>query len=805
MGKLLGEFNKVKTITNGSAGHISNFKAAKSSGTTKGSFPKSNLIVRVFSSFAVFSFAFLVSYLASSNFAPISNSDATGGINIVTNGLYYANITSSGSIDLSINSTPDGAYNLGKDSLSISTNSTLGYKLYISTSDHSSDSPALSSTTLANSLINTTDSTKYVSPSTGTISTPTLLETNTWGYTTSRSTSSDASTTYTKTDAAPTQAEGGQLIWRAVPIYGSEDLFYSNTSPSTSSTNSVDVYYAANVSTALPSGEYTNTVVYTAIVEGTNPSTSTDDITITPITQNGLAAGQQVTITTGIYSGFDLSNLGTISVNIGTNACTNITLNKDATSGNLVITCNVPAQTTPGYKDVTVTLSKSGQTYKTYALSQAYRYTPVYNYSTCASTATGSTFVQDGVTYIKLADGNCWTKDGQGNMSWRQASALNTNGASSVCPSGTHIPSAQEYDTLLSKYGGIAYSANGLPYGYYSGSGALHNATGWNTVFVSSTEYEQNKNQTWGLNTLDTNAAGVTQGGSKDGIASAICVGGTVPEFYTITDMQQMNHDICASVPAPTLSNMTNVITKANWTASSAGTPQTTLVDTRSGTALTSYTVRKLPDGKCWMTRNLRYAPTTATTLSSDSSDILSSNTWQMPPLGTYTTASDGDEVYEGSQGATYDATYYTWHTATAGTGTTSVTSGNTSQSICPKNWRLPTGGNGNGTTEVTVAGDASNLINGDYKQLDIGFGGTGANNQSGASHARWGNNTYGFNASRSGYFYGNAGATGSGLWWSSSAHSSGVAYNFYFTDTIISPQSGQGTSQAFTLRCLAR
>ena len=261
MGKVLGRFDKVKTITNGSASHTSNFKVTKSSGTVRGSFPKSNLIVRVFSSFAVFSFAFLVSYLASSSFAPVSNSDATGGISIIGSGAYYANITSSGSIDLSINSTPDGAYNLGKDSLSISTNSTLGYKLYISIIDHSSDSPSLPSTTPANSLINTTDNSKYVSPSTGTISTPVLLETNTWGYITSRSTSSDTSATYTKTDAAPTQAEGGQLVWKAIPVYGNEDLFYNNTSPSTSSTNSVDVYYAANVSTALPSGEYTNTVV----------------------------------------------------------------------------------------------------------------------------------------------------------------------------------------------------------------------------------------------------------------------------------------------------------------------------------------------------------------------------------------------------------------------------------------------------------------------------------------------------------------------------------------------------------------
>ena len=770
------------------------------------------LVSRIASGLATFAFAFFVAYSASSNFTPVHDSSAEG-ISIISGGAYYANITSSGTIDLNVNSTPDGAYNLGKDSLSISTNSTLGYKLYISTIDRSSDSPALPSTTPSNSLINTTDNTKYISPSTGTVTTPVLLETNTWGYTTSRSTSSDTSVSYDKSNAAPTTTEGGSAIWKAIPVYGSEDLFYNNTTPSTASTNSVDVYYAANVSTALPSGEYSNTVVYTAIVEGNAPG-STSNLTITPSSQNGITtlASKQVTISTGLYTGFTADNLDASTVTIGGNTCTN-PVNSIGANGNLVITCNTPAQSSLGSYDIVVTATKNGSTIYSETLSSGYTYNKsTYSYTTCANTTTGSTFVQDGITYIKLADGNCWTKDSVATaLTWEQANALDSTGASAVCPAGTHIPSAQEYKIMFITYGGSTATDyyTSLPLSNYT----LSDITGWGTmVYWSSTEYSdigawymwiRDRNYTSGsLPSRVDNADKMNNG-------NTLCVGSTVPEFYTITDMQQMNHSICDSVPAPTSTNMTNVITKSNWTSSSAGTPQTTLVDTRSGTALTSYTVRKLPDGKCWMTRNLRYAPTTATTLSSGSSDILSSNTWQIPAFGTANsgyTDYNGDEVYEGSYGSTYDATYYSWHTATAGTGTSDLSSGNTTQSICPKGWRLPTSGDGNGTTGVTTTGSTTNVNNGDFKQLDIAFGGTGANNQAGG-RANWVNNTYGFNAALIGHFDGTAAYSGgsAGLWWSSSVISSTNAYHLHLNTSVMSPQYGSRKGYSFALRCVAR
>lgn len=51
------------------------------------------------------------------------------------------------------------------------------------------------------------------------------------------------------------------------------------------------------------------------------------------------------------------------------------------------------------------------------------------------------------------------------------------------------------------------------------------------------------------------------------------------------------------------------------------------------------------------------------------------------------------------------DGGFYNWYIATAGTGTRSMSSGNTPQSpFEPKGWRLPTGGNGSEFIALIIA-----------------------------------------------------------------------------------------------------
>ena len=127
-----------------------------------------------------------------------------------------------------------------------------------------------------------------------------------------------------------------------------------------------------------------------------------------------------------------------------------------------------------------------------------------------------------------------------------------------------------------------------------------------------------------------------------------------------ITNMQQMTSNICSF--------------------SSIGEGKT-LTDTRD---TETYTVKKLKDGKCWMTQNLRLKNYI---VKSTDSDVTSNFTVPNSASGT---ANDAAYVYD--SGKTDYGVYYSWYAATAGTGNTTLKNGTDApSSICPKGWRLPT------------------------------------------------------------------------------------------------------------------
>ncbi len=135
------------------------------------------------------------------------------------------------------------------------------------------------------------------------------------------------------------------------------------------------------------------------------------------------------------------------------------------------------------------------------------------------------------------------------------------------------------------------------------------------------------------------------------------------------------------------------------------------LTDTRDNS---TYTVKKLADGKCWMTENLKISNTTITP---DDSDVASNYT--IPAQANITTwtselrNSDGwndlnqkHKVLDPQNG---HGVYYNWYTVTAGSGTRTTAIGeNAAYSICPKGWKLPTSG----------------ATNSDYSALITAYGG---------------------------------------------------------------------------------
>lgn len=132
------------------------------------------------------------------------------------------------------------------------------------------------------------------------------------------------------------------------------------------------------------------------------------------------------------------------------------------------------------------------------------------------------------------------------------------------------------------------------------------------------------------------------------------------------------------------------------------------LIDNRDGK---TYWVTKLKDGNCWMTQNLdldlRNITLNGTNTSTTSSwtPNLTSSKWMVTSSDNSARYYDDGVVICNSSGCskasgTYDEHYlmgnhYSWGAATANTGS-SVTTGNNSNSICPKGWQLPLGTNAN-------------------------------------------------------------------------------------------------------------
>lgn len=190
------------------------------------------------------------------------------------------------------------------------------------------------------------------------------------------------------------------------------------------------------------------------------------------------------------------------------------------------------------------------------------------------------------------------------------------------------------------------------------------------------------------------------------------------------------------------------------------------LEDERDGN---TYTVKKLADGNVWMTENLRIANKTIT-----SSDSNVSSDFTIPASSV-----SGFNAYD-TNNAYVDSTYggyYTFYTATAGTGGSSLTSGNASSDICPKGWRLPTGGS---------SGEFQTLYN-NYNSSALMQGIP--------------------NLSLSGYvYYGSVGNQGGyGFYWSSTVSSASVAYYLYLLSSNVYPANLNDKFHGFSVRCVAQ
>ena len=281
----------------------------------------------------------------------------------------------------------------------------------------------------------------------------------------------------------------------------------------------------------------------------------------------------------------------------------------------------------------------------------------------------------------------------------------------------------------------------------------------------------------------DGRAFHITQSGSiQEGACSGHTTGGGGGggnEIAANSPIQDVTSAQCSALPTFTGANTSAI---------------RTVTDNRGGTTRT-YEIAKLADGKCWMLTNLKLGSTSGPiTLTPADSNVASNFT--LPQLTTGGAAEyDLPRAYgpvpgDTGSGATNYGYLYTFAAATAGETRTTLTTGNAPYSICPANWRLPTGGSPSS----------------DFGQLDVAFGGTGAYASGSPSVEKW-QPSGPFKGSFSGLWYGVLyDQGGTGRLWSASAHPVGSGSAFYagFVPSDVYPGDGSyGRDGGIGVRCL--
>ncbi len=246
---------------------------------------------------------------------------------------------------------------------------------------------------------------------------------------------------------------------------------------------------------------------------------------------------------------------------------------------------------------------------------------------------------------------------------------------------------------------------------------------------------------------------------------------------------------LCTSLVTPSITATREVTSWAEYSAVADKTtviPAHTMIDVRDGEA---YKVKKLADGKCWMTENLRLEDAT---LTSADTNIPAGKTIQLPPSSIMGWCNgNSSNCYEQLLVLNYEdagnvahpeyGSYYNWYTATATYGKRSTTT-DTNYSICPAGWRLPKGGPSGEFKELYDAGydtpaELLRDVGGPHFVL------------SGAREA------------------GSTQSTGEiGRWWSSTPTTDQKrAYRFYVSSSVVQPSDPNiyGKHRGLSIRCI--
>ena len=788
---------------------------------------------------AMFSVAFLVTFLCSSILAPARNTNAETVTESSSASGYTLSLSATPVVNLNVGVLEVPVMTVGVGTVSTSTTAPGGYKLYLSMAGTSND------------LRRTGSDGDTISATTGTMADSSALGIGEWGYaipsTTPNISATDFDTSYDIMESAYPSSKG----FAAPPIStATAELITSTNSPNTTA-NDISVYYGINADDTTPLGNYTGSVLWTALAD----SADTPSANVSP-SSGATIGGETITVTTTLFTTSAVD--AHIYMKQGASS-TEMTCNRTSYTP-LTYTCTTPEKPAGEY-EIYVDIPRYEKTYTadfTYfvqpeffrvsnmqdmtglictsatipsASAQYEDTTGIHSGDTNYVPTMTLTDTRDNKSYIvrKLADGNCWmtsdlkilftanqrlysastnvpddskvvsvptrstyvddwnvanawrslTSNGYVYYSWYTATAgYGTDGGNvttqyDICPRGWHLPK--------SGTGSQSYTQLGTAYNISNSGGA----TAYNKLISFPLNFAMAGDVNHNTSRIDATyfeSAGwyFTNSGASTSNAVTVLFFGDSSHNYTIRLNGQDNMvrragasvRCVANTPLDDISNMqdmTNEICSNTLIGESK-----TLKDTRDNS---TYTVKKLNDGRCWMTQNLRLK--NYTLKASDSN--VTSDGFVVPNAASGTSY---DTSYVSDSGSTDYGVYYSWYAATAGAGTQSQT-GDTSTSVCPKGWRLPKGGD-----------------SGEFQTLYNNYRGT-----SGTETSTNMRNTSGPNLKLSGirisstmYYVGEL-----GYYWSSTGYLSdnSHAYILYLSSSAVTPAPNEYKQYGFTIRCI--
>ena len=442
---------------------------------------------------AVFMAAFLVALVSASAFTPVDNTEAETVSATISDGCTLS-VSASSTVDMDFSATASGTTAIGNGTLTTNSTCTSGYKVFMSMNNNNANGNRLY-------LGGDSSSSSYLAPTTGSVTTPTVLTANTWGWALAKSASwTDTTmqgygfdTSYTPGVQVSTTSKFAQM-----PLKGSEALVQASDTVSGSGGDVQNIYYGVAANSAMQAGTYRGTIVYSAVSNGS--SSSTETIAIAPAS-GGVDGGTTVTISTDLYSSMSDSQLmDDFSVSIGGNDCSVTGITRSST-GALKVSCTTAASDR-GAADVELSSTLFN---KTWTLEDGFKYINTtfsgitemqeMTSSICAAETTptkdaatptdsASTAASDNTTYVaeavltdtrddreylirKLADGNCWMSS---NL------MLNFTASTTLTPSDSDVSSNWTPGVATQTTGGVNWG----PVDTEIGINAIHSYTNGN-------------------------------------------------------------------------------------------------------------------------------------------------------------------------------------------------------------------------------------------------------------------------------------------------------------------------------------